>query len=63
MSNRKAQQKDVTRVFRPHEDIALGGWPAPLLSNKLPRVGEIALAIEALKFEEQRRREVSLKIF
>ena len=55
MSHRKqlAQQKGVPRVLRPPEDIALGGWPVPLLSNKLPRVGEVALAIEGLKFGEQ----------
>ena len=55
MSHRKqlAQQKGVPRVLRPPEDIALGGWPVPLLSNKLTRVGEVALAVENVRFEEQ----------
>ena len=40
-------------MLRPTEDVFLGGLPAPLLSRKLPRVGEVALAMEHYKLEDK----------
>ena len=48
-----SQAKSNSRVLRPTEDVFLGGLPAPLLTRKLPRVGEVALAMELYKFEDK----------
>ena len=48
-----SQAKSNSRVLRPTEDVFLGGLPAPLLTRKLPRVGEIALAMEYYKLEDK----------
>ena len=44
-----SQARGDSRVLRPTEDLFLGGLPAPLLTRKLPRVGEVALAMEYCK--------------
>ena len=48
-----SQAKSNSRVLRPTDDVFLGGLPAPLLTRKLPRVGEIALAMEYYKLEDK----------
>ena len=40
-------------MLRPTEDVFLAGLPAALLTRKLPRVGEIALAMEYYKLEDK----------
>ena len=48
-----SQAKGDSRVLRPTEDVFLGGLPAPLLTRKLPRVGEVALAMEHYKLVDK----------
>ena len=48
-----SQAKKDSRVLRPTEDVFLGGLPAPLLNRKLPRVGEVALAMEHYKLVDK----------
>ena len=46
-----SQAESNSRVLRPTEDVFLDGVPAPLLTRKLPRVGEVALAMELYKLD------------
>ena len=48
-----SQAKKDSRVLRPTKDVFLGGLPAPLLTRKLPRVGEVALAMEHYKLVDK----------
>ena len=43
-------------------DIALGGYPAPLLTHKLPRLGEVALAVEYHLFKKLDKEEAERKV-
>ena len=46
-------KKGEARRLKPPEDLVVGGVPKPLLTNKLPRCREVALAVEHFRFMEQ----------
>ena len=63
LHRRQLARRSGTKVLRPPFDLALDGTPCPLLTRKLARIGETALAIEYYMIAEKvERREAEKKV-